>query len=49
MFSCAGSSLLHRALSSYREWGNALIAALGLPLALASLVAERGLDMHGLQ
>ena len=42
-FACAGSSLLHRLFSSYREWGLLCVAVCALLVAEASLVAEHGL------
>ena len=38
-----------RAFSSCGEWGLLFVAMSGLLLAVASLVAEHGLQAHGLQ
>ena len=40
---CAGSSLLPGLFSSSRKLGYSLVAACGLLIAVASLVAEHGL------
>ena len=42
-FACAGSLLLCRLFSSYREWGLLCVAVCGLLSVEASLEAERGL------
>jgi len=43
IFGCAGSLLLHMGFSSCREQGLLFLVVRGLLIAVASLVAERGL------
>ena len=43
IFGCAGSLLLHMCFSSCREQGLLFLVVRGLLIAVASLVAERGL------
>ena len=43
VFGCAGSLLLQELFSSCREWGYCLIAVLGLLIAMAPLIVDRGL------
>ena len=43
IFGCAGSLLLHMGFSSCREQGLLFLVVCGLLIAVASLVAERGL------
>ena len=49
IFGCVGSSLLHRAFSSCGEQGLLLVVVCRLLIAVASLVAEHGLQVHGIQ
>ena len=44
IFGCAGSSLLCRFSLVEESWGYFLVAVLGLLIAVASLVAEHGLE-----
>ena len=48
-FVCAGSSRLHRLLSSCGGWGLLYVAMRGLLFAVAPLVAEHRLQVCGLQ
>ena len=47
IFGCAGSSLLHRLFSSCSEWGLLFVEVCGLLIAVASLVADHGLQNRG--
>ena len=47
IFGYAGSSLLHRLFSSCGKWGLLFVEVCGLLLAVASLVAEHGLQSTG--
>ena len=49
IFGCVGSSLLRGLFSSWGERGLLFIAVHGLLIAVASLVAEHGLQVHGPQ
>ena len=49
IFSCVGSSLLHAGFLQLRQAGLFFVVVRGLLIAVASLVAEHGLQAHGLQ
>ena len=49
IFGCVGSSLLCAGFPSCGEWGPLFVVVRELLTEVASLVAEHGLQVHGLQ